>query len=307
MEVTLEREETSRETEEIESGTAKVLETGEGTEETTQDPKLEEVPKKTGTEETEPEKVEAQVFDIDGEKLTAEQVKEMKDAWKNKQDWTKDFTQKSQVAADERRKVEADKQRLQEAMFIQQKLHENPDLLKQVFAPKPTRDWKAEEAQIWSQRPIDINSQEYVNWEYARTNFYREQDREEVQRNVFQKQSEQTAKDHNERITLAAWEKYSKDGVAQDDFVKMADWIRGNLKETEGRFPKESFEIAFSSMFPDRQIRKEKLDATKKASEAIVKAKPADGVKGAQQTTENDMSDDDTAFIAEMRARNRRS
>jgi len=305
MEAILERDETFHETEEI-GRDAEVPKNGNGTEETTET-ETQEVPEKSGTEETSQTKEgEAQVLEFNGEKFTAEELKEMREAYKNKSEWQKDFTQKSQAAKEELRRIETEKKAIQEAMFIREKLSERPELLQQIYAPKQERNFAEEERLLWSQRPPDPSTQEYGNWEYQKTLFYNERAKQEAIQEALKQNKQTAAVDYNGQLSVQAWDKFSKEGVEENEFQDMAQWILSNLKQSDGKFPKNSYDIAYMAMFPDRQVRKEKIEATKKASQAIEKAKPAN-VEGASKTTEKETSDDDDAFIAELRARKRRS
>jgi len=252
----------------------------------------------TVTEEKPAEK-EATV-ELDGQQIPLSQLKEALDIAKNQKEWNRKNTQSAQEIADQKRQ-------LQEAAYIAEQVKSHPEILQQLFAPKPERDIDAEIRQMYAQRPVEFNSQEYVNWDYQ----MRMLESEKVQQNVLKRSQESlsrtTAKEHNDTVYAEGLEKY-REKTNPDEFRQLQEWIIKNLSPDNGKFPKDSFDKAYRILFFDRAVSEAKLEATQKLGKSIAQAKPASGAPGATKRTETKTLEeqDEADWLEEMKARSRR-
>lgn len=254
----------------------------------------------TPTEEQEP------AIEFDGKKYTSSQFKEMEKAYTNSTEWQKTNTQRAQEVAEERRQLEERAARVSMLEGLAEKVQTNPDLLKQIFAPRQEKDYDAELNRHWQQRPSDTGSQEYVNWEYQKDMILAERAEEKATKRASESLISNTAKDHNSTVSIEGFSKY-KDKVSQGEFKQMAAWIQQNVAAPQGRYPKDSYDIAYRTMYFDKAVSDAALEGAKKSGDALLKAKPADGQNGRKpidiQKTQTDLDDDE--FIAEANARGR--
>jgi hypothetical protein len=275
--------------------------------EETSEAKKEEVETTEGaaTQETETaveEKVEKEAtVELDGQQIPLSQVKEALDVAKNQKDWLRNNTQKAQELADQKRQ-------LQEFAYIAEQVKARPEILQQLFAPKPERDIDAEIRQMYAQRPIDFSSQEYVNWDYQ----VRTLEAEKVQQNILKQSQEHFSKTeamrHNDTVYADGLSKY-KEKTNADEFQQMSQWILQNVRPDQGgRYPKTAYDTAYRELFFEKAISEAKLEATRSVGKSIANAKPASGAPGATKRTETKTPEelDEMLFLEEMAARNKK-
>jgi hypothetical protein len=250
---------------------------GEDTQSTETTEKVSEV-----AEETVESQPEEPTFEIEGQRLTAAQVKEALEAHKNKSEWQKANTQKAQEVAEQRRLLEQESQ----ALFLGKKLLERPDLIQAVIQPVQAKNLQAELQAVMAKRPQDPYSQEYAQWEYEKDMKLVEISEQNALVKAQQTLQTTSAAEHNRKLELSAWDDM-KSKVSFDEFKEMSTWIIENLNAKNGKYPEKAFHIAFAQLYPERTVAEAKVEAAKKATDSILKAKPVSGDNGTRETTED--------------------
>jgi hypothetical protein len=228
-------------------------------------------------------------FELDGEKLTPTQVRD----WKKKYDRDTKWVQANEERSAQ---LKRDETEISALRALKPYLDQRPDVLQQLFTPKQERNFDTEIQQLYQYRPVDTNSQEYVNWDYQVRNLYAEKAESRASHAAEEKYATQTAQQNNSTIERAAWTTY-RDKVSQDDFVKMADYIKSNIRQDKfGAYPENCFDIAYRSLYWDKEIERTRLESAQKAAKTISNAKPANPIQGVNkprvELTEDDEADE---------------
>lgn len=247
-------------------------------------------------------------FEIEGQRLKASQIKAALEAEKNKAEWQRSNTQKAQEIAEERRRLEAERQELLLGRQITERLKSNPDLARQIFTPPQVKDVDAEYAQHLQNRPADLYSAEYLQWDVKRDQLLRESAREDARRESETRTNRLMAEQANRETERDAVQKYVESGkLTPDEFKKSVDWVAQNFQAVNGAYPKNCLDVAYKVLFSDREVANAQLEASKKAAEAILKAKPANQSPGVGHEPKTDIDESDgleaDAFVKELRAR----
>jgi hypothetical protein len=271
-----------------------------------------ETPKETTGEEqpeaieTPSEKPEEATIEIDGQQVALSQAKEALDVLKNQKSWNAKNTQKAQeIAAKERE--------LQEALLISQKVQRRPDLIKQLFAPEPERNIDAELKAHHDRRtqlPIDpgtgyVDANAYYQWEQQRDELLVEKAELRATKKSEERLLKQSANEYHDQLVKTSAAAFEKEGFTTEEFMRAQQWVVDNIKTVNERYPSQSLEWAKRELFGDRAISQVKLEASRKAAEAIEKAKPANPAGAKPKVQETDLTDEDRAFLEEMAARTR--
>jgi hypothetical protein len=228
-------------------------------------------------------------FEVDGEKLTPTQIRE----WRKKYDRDTKWVQANEERSAQ---LKRDETEISALRALKPYLDQRPDVLQQLFTPKPERNFDTEIQQLYQYRPLDTGSQEYVNWDYQVRNLYAEKAEARASHAAEEKYATQTAQQSNSVIERAAWTAY-KEKVSQEDFVKMADYIKGNIRQGQfGAYPENCFDIAYRSLFWDKELERTRLETAQKAAKTISNAKPANPIQGVNkprvELTEDDEADE---------------
>lgn len=250
--------------------------------------------------ETAEESPEAE-YEIEGRKLKASEFKSLLEKAENADRAIAEATRKNQETAEERR-------RLGEYSVIAERLRAQPELLGQLFQPKPTRDYDNEVAQLYGQKPDPTQDpQGFVNWEYRKDLLLQERAEARMEARIQKQLVQEDAKRANDSLfEKGKTEFLDKSLVNQDEFMQMQRWIMENVRDRGGKYPMNSFEIAYAANFGDRRVEKARVQAVKNIITSQEKAKPQSGVKGTLKAEQPEMSEREAAFISEMAARNKK-
>ena len=247
--------------------------------------------------ETPPEQAPAEpTIEIDGQQVPLSRAKEALDRYANDEKWTAKNTQRAQ-------ELSAKEKELQQKLYLAEMVERRPELLSKLFAPEQVRDIDSELNQLYGQKPTDLFSQEYANWELKKDMLLSERAETRALQKAQAEAAKTVALEHNSQVEKSAWEKYQSKGVKWDEFQDMAKWILQNVKESGGKYPSNSFDVAYKELFFDRALREAKLEGSRKVTESITQAQPARGSSGVQKKPENQTpeEEDDEAFIQEAK------
>ena len=263
-------------------------------------------------EEQAPVTEEEPIVEVDGQRLTATQIKEALDSAKNKAEWQKSNTQKSQEIAEERRRIESERQELLLGREVAARLKTRPDLANVLFAPEAVRDPNAEYQALLGQRPQDIYSQEYQRWEMQKDQLVRDIAKTEALRESEAKVSKYMAEQSNRETETEAVKKYVESSkVSQDEFRQMVNWVGENFQAKNGMFPKNCLDVAYRVLYSDREVTNAKLETSKAVVRAIEKAKPAKESAAISKEPDKELDESDgyqaEEFVKELRFRSKRS
>jgi len=282
--------------------TEQVEKTNEPQEQASEVEQTSEVAEETPQEkpvESQPQSAEPTI-EIDGQAVPVSRAKEALEKYANDEKWTAKNTQRAQELAEKERTLQ---RKLMYADLVEQR----PDLIPQLLAPKQTRDIDAELRNHWASRP-DPYSAEYPQWEYTKDMLLYEKAKTDGAKESEARFSTLTATTRNETLEKSAWAKL-QGKVSWDEFVQMAGYIKQTIRpDQHGAYPENSFDVAYRTLFWDKAIEESKLEATKRASDSIAKAKPASSLTGAskphEQKTQTD--EEDEAFAREIQERTTR-
>ena len=273
---------------------------------TVEEPVIEAKPEVEAESTPEPEQTEESqteaTYEIEGQRLTASQVKEALEAQKNKSEWQRTNTQKAQEIAEQRRLLEQE----QQVAILGRKLLERPDLIQAVLQPVQAKNLTVELQNLNAQRPQDPYSQEYAQWEQAKDMKLMEIAEHNALTRAQQTLATSSAAEHNRKVELSAWDEM-KSKVSFDEFKDMSNWIVENLNAKQGKYPEKAYQMAFRELYADRLTADAKVEAAKKVAESFTKAKPVSGDNG---TKEHDVSlspeeKEEEALNARVKARRR--
>jgi hypothetical protein len=294
----IERPDESEETnvEEASPETTETVETADTDEVVEEDGQ--ESPEETDGEATETSQDEPTV-ELDGEKIPLSQIRKMRQDYANDSKWTEKNTKRAQELSEKEK-------RLAKFELLESQLEQRPEVLQELFKPKPQRDFNAEVQAINNARPdpnVDWNG--YVNWENARTRLIAEQVAHEQVQQVQAAQSQELARQHNINLLTTSREKY-KEKLSDEEFQQAAKFIEQTILPQNGKYPHNSFDIAYYTLFADRAIREAKTGVAKNIATSMSKAVPASGNRSGVSTTiprqsQQDKDDDDFAALVKER------
>jgi hypothetical protein len=261
----------------------------EETEETVTEQPSEETPAEEETQEP--------TVEIDGEQVPLSEVKRLREEYKNDSAW-KDKNRRESEA------LNREKKELESLKLLKPALEQRPDLIKELLQPK--RDIDADVRAHYARRPDPYaDPQAFANWEYMKDQLLREQTTEALNKQSEARLSQQEAQRHNDDLFQKGVSSYLEEKVVdQSDFMEMQRWILENVKDKNGKYPMNAFDIAYTALYSDRKARKEKVNTVKSILKSQEKAKPAVS-KGTQkaQESDNELSESERAFVAETAAR----
>jgi hypothetical protein len=246
------------------------------------------------------ETAKEQEFEIDGEKFTASQIRAFKKDYANDSSW-KDKNRRESEDLNKR------KERVARLELIAPILEQRPEVLQQLFAPKQERNLQAELSALSAQRPDPYTDfPAYEAWQERKQDLKNAIKEEEVLGRAKHEYMRGLAEQHNLSIEKDARERYvNAEKVSEEDFQnKLTPWIVRTLKpDADGRYPAESYDLAYRMLYGDREVRTGKLEAAQRTVQQIDKAKPADTAPGARraetQKTERELEDE--AFVEEAK------
>lgn len=291
MEVTLLHPE---ETQESNSSIETVVEI---TEESVETPETDEAQKEQ-TEAT--ETVAEPTVEIDGEQVPISEVKRLREEYKNDSNW-KD---KNRRTSEE---LNAQRKELAQLELIKPLIEQHPEILQQLFTPKQNQNFETELQAHLSQEPDatqDWNA--WRAWNFKKDELAVKVSEERAVNRLRTENLKRDADDHNLRLSNQAAKDFVDSGKAtREEVQEMANWIVANIKDKNGRYPDNAFDIAYkATMNSDKEIRQAKLDATKSVQKSIEKAKPADSVNGANKRDQMTAEDiEEQEFIARAKAK----
>jgi hypothetical protein len=238
------------------------------------------------------ETAKEQEFEVDGEKLTASQIRELKKNYANDSSW-KDKNRRESEELNKR------SQKVSKLELIAPLIEQRPEVLQQLFAPKQERNFQAELNALDAQRP---NWQEdfpaYEAWKERRQEIKDAAKEQEFRSKARQDYLGGLAEQHNLNLDKEAKARYVDTGkITEEDMTKMAMWVARTIKpDANGSYPPESYDLAYNTIYGEKESRLGKLDAAQRTIQQIDKAKPADTEKGARkaevQKTERELEDE---------------
>lgn len=262
----------------------------EETEETVTEQPSDESP---DTEESQEPTVE-----IDGEQVSLSEIKKLREEYKNDSAW-KDKNRRESEA------LNREKKELESLKLLKPVLEQRPDIIKELLQPKQ-RDIDVEVREHYARRPDPYaDPQAFANWEYRKDQLLREQTTAALQKQAETRIAQQEAQRHNDDLFQKGVTSYLKEKTVTDgEFMEMQRWILENVKDQNGKYPMNAFDIAYTALFSDRKVRSEKVNTVKQILKSQEKAKPA-VQKGSQkaQESETELSESEQGFVAEMNAR----
>lgn len=240
-------------------------------------------------------------FDIDGEKLTAAQIKEWKEKYGRDSKWIQ--TNEERAAA-----LNQQEEELRQLRLIKPLIEQRPDVLQQLFQPPQQRNFETELQQLYAQRPDPYNDpQNYAAWEMRKDQLNSERTASLLEQKNRMDYEQRMAFEHNQQTEKYGKDKYLETKIlSPTEFNRMNQWIIENAKAVNNRYPKEAYDIAFKALFEDKFIASAKLSATQKAiaplkADQRPPASPA--IKPPEvQRTDEDIEDD--TFVKAVRSRN---
>jgi len=269
------------------------------TQEVSEQPTQEETPVATQEEPT---------FELDGEKLTATQIRKLKEDYENDTRWQAKNRRESE-------EINNRKRELGPLELIKPYLEQRPDILQEILKPKPTRDFDKELRDHYDARENLPRTADGSNYDYrAYTAWELEKDRLTTERastlslEAAQKQLHQAdVRDYSNNLEQKWNKEYVTSGkLNQEEFLRSLQWIVQNVNARNGKIPEDAMRIAYRELFEEKYLREVKLEATKKSIAPILKAKQsvADG-KTKQDVVRTDTDEADDSFVKAVRTRTR--
>ena len=230
--------------------------------------------------ETPTEVPEEPTIEFDGQRLTASQIKEWKEAHENKKEWQRANTQRAQEIAEERKK-------LARASLIEEQFSKRPELLQELFKPPVARNIDVELQSLYQSEPQDIFSPEHQQWMLNKDRLLLEKAETNAEQRAVQRITEKEAYEHNMKLGEEIEAKMLAKGRSAEDVLSLGQWVAENMKPKNGKFTAEMFEVAEAIKFGKESIRQAKLETAKQTVQSITKAKPASGAPGVQKPHES--------------------
>lgn len=285
------------------SSESNVQVTGNEEVESTETQKVEET-STADTQETQKEAEEATI-EVDGEKIPLSQLKKWKEDYTNDSKWKANNQRDSETIKRDRERISVEANEIAQLRLLKPYLEQRPEILQQLFAPKPTRDYDAELRDLYSKQPDQtMNPQEYVNWQYQKDLLLRD--------SITQKSSEESrrtaelrfAQQHNLDVEQYGQDTYlSKGKVSQGEFASMTQWILENVNPKGGKYDKAAYDVAYKTLFEDKWLQEKEISAAKKAVSSLSKT-TTDGANGGIRKTKQEVSpqeESDEEFIRVVR------
>lgn len=245
-------------------------------------------------QETQVEKAEAveePTFEVDGEKLTASQIKKLKEDYTNDSKWKA----RNQAEAEANKKARLEVAQLE---YLKSVLEQRPEILQQLIAPPVKRDFDRELQEHYANVPSEYDQAALIQWNLKRDSLIREQ-AASMANEVYQKQSqERDSREYHSRLERAWKEKYVDSGkLTPEEFSSDLQWVVANVNPHNGKIPEQAFDHAFKILHEDKYLSGVKLEATQKAVGPILKAKASVTNNGNKQretapTVEDDLDND---------------
>jgi len=236
-------------------------------------------------------------YEVEGQRYTAAQLKEWKEAADNREKWQKANTVKAQEIAARRKELE-------QAEAIYNLVKSDPAKLQKLLAPEPERDFDGELQALYQQQPDLLDRDNFVRWQYAKDQLLAAKVADQSYKRALTDVQTRSAKEHNDRVVNDAYEKY-KGKMSDDEFRQATEWGVANLAPKDGKMPDNFYDIAYRVLFSERDIESAKLSAAKAVGDSIRRAKPASGDVGKlpKHETKSPGDDEDDAFIEEIKYR----
>jgi hypothetical protein len=230
-------------------------------------------------------------IELDGQRLTATQIKEMKKAQEDRDKWQKANTQRAQELAEKER-------RLSKYALIDEAVQRNPNVLQTIFTPAPQVDLNADLQAHYNKRPADVFAPDYAQWEMQKDLLLSQRAEQRAEEKATARILETEAREHNERIGTEAEKKLRDKGRSVDEIMDIGRWVAENIKPRNGKYPQNAFEVAEKFLYGEEDSRSAKLEASRAAANSIQRAVPASG-NGVSRNQEpkSPQDDEDSAFI----------
>ena len=247
----------------------------------------------SGAEGQPQETPEEPTVELDGEKIPLSQVKKLKEEYANDSKWQAKNTKRSEELA----------RKEQELATLAKLL---VPLVERTVPPVPQKDFNAELAALEQKRPDDPFSPEFKEWDRQRLQLVANIAKENAVQEFEQRFTVREAETNNSRIETDAYAKYSKMGVDEGEFVKMAQWIKENLQKGPKGYQANCFDIAYRELHQEEVMRNEKVKVTDNIRQSVLSAKPAKQETGAVKKTETPTPEEeyDAEFIRRVKERN---
>jgi hypothetical protein len=250
--------------------------------EQTTDQEVEKVEQSTTDEQQSQESQEEPTFEVDGEKLTASEIKELRKNFKNDSEWKKENTRKSQEIAAKEKEL---------APLLMIPPEQRMEILQKLYQPKQERNIDAELDQLYTQKPDVYDTVATAQWERQKDVLIATKIATDTQKTILQQSQMSQAVVHNDEIYNSAKEQF-KDKVSDMDFQGMTDWIKQNVMPNQGKYPKNAFDIAYKALHEDKWLEEKMLATTKKVVKQIEKVgKVSASVTGSQKTETETLED----------------
>lgn len=240
-------------------------------------------------------------FEVDGEKLTASQIRELREKYQRDSKWIQ--TNESRAAELNRQEEE-----LRQIRAIKPLLEQRPDIVQQLFQPTPQRNFDAEMQQLYAQEPDRFQDpQGYVAWKMREAQVVSDRTAALLQNQNRQEYEQRQAFEHNTQTEQYGKEKYLNNKIVTPaEFSRMNAWIVENVRSNNGRYSKEAYDVAFKTLFEDKFVENVKLNAVKQAIAPLKNEKPQNSAVGIKpqevQTTPDE--EEDQALVKRVRALN---
>src|ERR1043165_4293240 len=199
------------------------------------------------------------VIEVDGEKLTASQIKTLREKYERDSKW---------IQANEAKAAELNRQEeeVRQTRALKGLIEQRPDILEQLLKPPPERNFDAEMQSLYAQRPDPTDYQNYANWELAKDKLNREATAAMFESKARSDYEQRMAIEHNNQTEKYGKEKYLETKIlTPQEFHRMNQWIIENAKAVNNRYPKEANDIAFKALYEDKFLAGVKLTATQRA------------------------------------------
>lgn len=241
-------------------------------------------------------------FEIDGEKLTASQIRELKKKYDRDTNWV----QRNEARAAE---LKREREELAPLLAIKPILEQRPELYQQLFTPPQKRNYDAELQQLYMQEPDrNLYPEHWAAWKVQIGNTERDKYTAQIQETQTQAVAAQAANTHNTKLLGDAKSKFVSTGKLSDtELYDMATWVGQNIVPRNGMYPENSFDIAYLALHSQKAQRDVAVEAARKAIEPLKNARPVsqrgdNGIKQPEvQPTPED--EDDNAFISMVKSR----
>jgi hypothetical protein len=267
-----------------------------------EDNSTEIVEKSTGTPDPQPKGEPAEpVFEVDGEKLTASEIKKLQENYGRDSKWVEKNEERAKV-------IKAREQELAPLLALKPYLDQRPEILQQLLQPKQERNIDAELDQLYNQKPTDpYDLQNMALWERQKDILIAQKIATNTQKELYQQNIVQQAVVHNDEIYKSAQDKY-RDKVNDSEFYEMTEYIKSNYLPNQGKYSKNVYDRAYKELYEDKWLRDIKLETSKEAIKPLLKTTTStkdNGIK-VSKTDDDDLTPQERKLVEFMKSKNSR-